>query len=72
MVDPLGLVDSCGADALRLSLLASTAHGRDIRFGASRVEGYRNFVTKLWNAARFAELNGATLQADFRPTTPRR
>ncbi len=67
VVDPLGLVDSYGADALRLSLLASTAHGRDIRFGASRVEGYRNFVTKLWNAARFAELNGAALAAEFRP-----
>ncbi len=67
VVDPLSLVDGYGADALRLSLLASTAHGRDIRFGAARVEGYRNFTTKLWNAARFAELNGAVLDADFRP-----
>ncbi len=67
VVDPLDLVDRYGADALRLSLLAGTAHGRDIRFGASRVEGYRNFTTKLWNAARFAELNEARLEPDFDP-----
>jgi valyl-tRNA synthetase len=58
VVDPLALIDKYGADALRFTLLASTAHGRDIKFGESRVEGYRNFATKLWNAARFAELNG--------------
>jgi valyl-tRNA synthetase len=69
VVDPLALIDKYGADALRVALLASTAHGRDIKFGESRVEGYRNFTTKLWNAARFAELNGVELDPDFRPET---
>jgi valyl-tRNA synthetase len=67
VVDPLALIDKFGADALRFGLLASTAHGRDIKFGESRVEGYRNFVTKLWNAARFAELNGMTRDPAFDP-----
>ena len=67
VIDPLELADAYGADALRLALLASTAQGRDIRFGPSRVEGYRNFVTKLWNAARFLELNRASLADDFAP-----
>ncbi|MCS6879402.1 MAG: valine--tRNA ligase [Geminicoccaceae bacterium] len=67
VVDPLELVDKYGADALRLALLAATEQGRDVRFGESRVEGWRNFVTKLWNAARFAELNGARWQPDFAP-----
>jgi valyl-tRNA synthetase len=67
VVDPLALIDKYGADALRVALLASTAHGRDIKFGESRVEGYRNFTTKLWNAARFAELNGAVLDPAFSP-----
>ena len=67
VVDPLALIDKFGADALRFALLASTAHGRDIKFGESRVEGYRNFTTKLWNAARFAELNGARLDPAFAP-----
>ncbi|SNB67107.1 valyl-tRNA synthetase [Arboricoccus pini] len=61
VVDPLELADEFGADALRLALLASTVQGRDVNFAPSRVEGYRNFVTKLWNAARFLELNGAKL-----------
>ncbi len=71
VVDPLALIDKYGADALRFALLASTAHGRDIKFGESRVEGYRNFTTKLWNAARFAELNGARLDAGFAPESAR-
>ena len=69
VVDPLALIDKFGADALRFALLASTAHGRDIKFGESRVEGYRNFVTKLWNAARFAEMNGMTTDPAFDPGT---
>ncbi len=69
VVDPLALIDKYGADALRVALLASTAHGRDIKFGESRVEGFRNFTTKLWNAARFAELNGAALDPGFAPAT---
>jgi valyl-tRNA synthetase len=67
VIDPLELADSYGADALRLALLASTVQGGDIKFGPNRVEGYRNFVTKLWNAARFLELNGAEIAADFDP-----
>ncbi|HEX6012767.1 MAG TPA: valine--tRNA ligase, partial [Geminicoccaceae bacterium] len=65
VIDPLQLVDDYGADALRLALLASTAQGRDVKFGPSRVEGYRNFVTKLWNAARFVQLNEARLDPGF-------
>jgi valyl-tRNA synthetase len=68
VIDPLALADEYGADALRLALLASTAQGRDIKFGPSRVEGYRNFVTKLWNSARFLEMNEARLDPAFRPS----
>ncbi len=67
VVDPLELVETYGADALRLALLASTEQGRDVRFGPARVEGWRNFVTKLWNAARFVELSGGRLDPDFDP-----
>ncbi|MDX6749457.1 valine--tRNA ligase [Geminicoccaceae bacterium 1502E] len=67
VIDPLGLIDQYGADALRVSILASTAQGRDIKFGESRVEGYRNFVTKLWNAARFIEMNEGRLASGFDP-----
>jgi valyl-tRNA synthetase len=69
MSSTLALIEKFGADALRFALLASTAHGRDIKFGESRVEGYRNFTTKLWNAARFAEMNGAVLDPAFEPGT---
>jgi valyl-tRNA synthetase len=56
VIDPLGLVDSYGADALRMTMV-SLAAGRDIKLGPQQVEGYRNFATKLWNAARFCEMN---------------
>ncbi|MCJ2031086.1 valine--tRNA ligase [Methylobacterium sp. J-043] len=71
VVDPVDLIDRFGADALRFTLAALAAPGRDIKLGAQRVEGYRNFATKLWNAARFAELNGCELKADFRPEAVR-
>ena len=57
-VDPLGLIDRYGADALRFTLAAMESQGRDIKLNENRVEGYRNFATKLWNAARFLQANG--------------
>ncbi len=58
-----------GADALRLFLAAMAAQGRDVKLSLSRVEGYRNFATKLWNASRFAEMNGCVRVAGFDPYT---
>ena len=59
VVDPLGVIDQYGADALRFTLARGAAQGHDIRLGPQEVENNRNFATKLWNAARFAEINGA-------------
>ncbi|MGF1463898.1 MAG: valine--tRNA ligase [Maricaulaceae bacterium] len=67
VIDPLALVDEFGADALRFTLAALAAQGRDIRMSKDRVAGYRNFATKLWNAARFCQMNDCRLQADFDP-----
>ena len=67
VMDPLGLIDQYGADALRFTLAAMAAQGRDIKLSAARVEGYRNFATKLWNAARFCEMNGCETRAGFDP-----
>ncbi|MDI4231551.1 valine--tRNA ligase [Bradyrhizobium sp. Arg237L] len=69
VIDPLHLVDEYGADALRFTLAAMAAQGRDIKLSTQRVDGYRSFATKLWNACRFAEMNGAALTAGFDPTS---
>jgi len=68
VIDPLHLIDEYGADALRFTLAAMAAQGRDIKLSTQRVEGYRNFATKLWNACRFAEMNHCALPDGFDPT----
>ncbi len=68
VIDPLALMDKYGADALRFTLAAMEAQGRDIKLAEARVEGYRNFATKLWNAARFLESNGCGGGAGFDPS----
>src|SRR5215218_6687335 len=67
VIDPLDLIGEYGADALRFTLAAMAAQGRDIKLSTQRVEGYRNFATKLWNAARFAEMNDARMVPGFDP-----
>ncbi len=71
VIDPLDLIDAYGADALRFTLAAMAAQGRDIKLSKQRVEGYRNFGTKLWNAARFAEMNGVTHDPGYDPHAAR-
>ena len=68
-VDPLVLIDQYGADALRFTLTAMETQGRDIKLSESRIEGYRSFATKLWNAARFAQSNGIGGSASPLPPT---
>jgi valyl-tRNA synthetase len=67
VVDPLGIIDDYGADALRFTLARGAAQGHDIRLSPQTVENNRNFATKLWNAARFVEFNGAVRVAGFDP-----
>ena len=71
VIDPLELIDAYGADALRFTLAAMAAQGRDIKLSKQRVEGYRNFGTKLWNAARFAEMNGVAHDPKYDPHAAR-
>ena len=67
VIDPLDLMDKYGTDAVRFTLTAMAAMGRDLKLSEDRIVGYRNFGTKLWNAARFAEFNEAFPQAGFDP-----
>ena len=71
VIDPLELIDEYGADALRFTLTALAAQGRDIKLSTQRVEGYRNFATKLWNACRFDEINGCVSVPGFDPLSAR-
>ncbi len=67
VVDPLELMDEFGADALRFTLAALAVQGRDVKIAKARVQGYRNFATKLWNAVRFADMNECRLAPGFDP-----
>ncbi len=67
VVDPLGLVDKYGADALRFTMTALSGPNRDIKLSEQRIEGYRNFGTKLWNAARFCQMNECVRTEGFDP-----
>ena len=69
VIDPLELIDAYGADALRFTIAASISQGRDIKLAKTKVEGYRNFATKIWNVARFAEINGCKPVAGFDPSS---
>ncbi|MCZ7469714.1 valine--tRNA ligase [Agrobacterium sp. O3.4] len=69
VIDPLELIDEYGADALRFTLAIMAAQGRDVKLDPARIAGYRNFGTKLWNATRFAEMNGVKRDPHFLPET---
>ncbi|HEX3973252.1 MAG TPA: class I tRNA ligase family protein, partial [Stellaceae bacterium] len=69
IIDPLDLIARFGTDALRFTLTALAAQGRDIKLAESRIEGYRNFATKLWNATRYAEMNGCQRVPGFDPAS---
>jgi len=71
VMDPLELVDAFGADAMRFTIAALTGPGRDVKLGRKRVEDHRGFVTKIWNAARFLEMNGIAAPKGFDPAKAR-
>ncbi|MFD1744072.1 valine--tRNA ligase [Rhizobium helianthi] len=71
VIDPLELIDEYGADALRFTLAIMAAQGRDVKLDPARIAGYRNFGTKLWNATRFAEMNGVKRDPNFQPEAAR-
>jgi len=67
VMDPLDLIDQFGSDAVRFTMTSQAVQGRDVKLSISRIEGYRNFVTKIWNAARYAEMNDCKPVAGFDP-----
>ena len=69
VMDPLDLIEQYGTDALRFTLCALAAPGRDIRLAEQRLQGYRNFATKIWNAARYCEMNDCLLKGDIDPSS---
>ncbi len=71
VIDPLDLIEEYGADSLRFTLAIMAAQGRDVKLDTDRVAGYRNFGTKLWNATRFAEMNGVGGAEEFDPASAR-
>lgn len=67
VMDPLDLIDQFGSDAVRFTMTSQAVQGRDVKLSTSRIEGYRNFVTKIWNASRYAEMNECKPDASFDP-----
>jgi valyl-tRNA synthetase len=67
VMDPLDLCNVYGTDAVRFTLTAMAAQGRDIKLAETRIAGYRNFITKIWNAARFSQMNGCKIVPGFDP-----
>lgn len=67
VIDPLGVIERYGADALRFTLAAMAAQGRDVKLTETRIAGYRNFTTKLWNAVRFSQMNQCSIPEGFDP-----
>ena len=71
VIDPIGLLDKFGCDSVRFTLASLAIPGRDLKLGEPRIEGSRNFMTKIWNAARYLELNQCTYESEFNPTSAR-
>jgi valyl-tRNA synthetase len=67
VIDPLEIMDEYGTDAMRFTMAIMAAQGRDVKLDPERIAGYRNFVTKIWNATRFAQMNGAARDDNFKP-----
>jgi valyl-tRNA synthetase len=71
VVDPMDLIEEFGSDALRFTMAALAIPGGDVKPSNERIAGYRNFCTKIWNAARFCEMNDCRYEAGFDPAANR-